>query len=472
MDGRQAIGLKHLVRMHSLQRKLTIWMVVCITAVALLAGVVSFISAFREAYELQDDQLRQLAVLLNHHQIMSPATLQSAADNPLPIDAEARIFIQDLNLASIPAVATPGKAAAAPALHLAGPLQPGLQTVLADGTYWRVFVVQLADGHRLALAQDTELRNEIALGGAMRTLLPFVVLIPLLVYILRFVIGRVFSQVHGLAHCLDSRDDTDLEPIDTTGVPDEIRPFVDAINRLLDRVARALDARRRFIADAAHELRTPLTALSLQVESIDMPTLTAPARLRVERLRAGLQRTRSLIEQLLSLARAQNQGAAAGADGALLLGPVDINSVFRDILEVLMPLADAKEIDIGVIEPVCVPCRQNATDIHTLVKNLVDNAIRYTPGQGQIDLQASRSGDVVVIIVTDSGPGIPEDEMARVFDPFYRVPGSSELGSGLGLSIVQNLCVALHGQVSLANRYHDGQIRGLVAEVRFPAGDN
>lgn len=449
--------------MHSLQKRLMLWVIGSIGVVALLAGAVSFVSAFREAYELQDDQLRQLAVLLNHHLIVSPSAQQTTADTlngEMVVDAEARIFIQDLSLEP------PPSAGNGPALHQVGPLQTGFQTVLTNDTYWRVYVVQLANGHRLALAQDTDLRNEIALAGAMRTLLPFVILVPLLVYIVRVIITRMFASVQALATSLDWRDETDLTPIDTAGVPNEIRPFVDAINRLFDRVAGTLAAQRRFVADAAHELRTPLTALSLQVESIDMPTLPVAAQSRVERLRAGLQRARSLVEQMLSLARAQNQAEEVLPAKTPV---VDINAVFRDIIEVLMPLADAKAIDLGVIDPVCVLCAQNANDLHTLVKNLVDNAIRDTPAEGQIDLQARQLGNEVVITVADNGPGIPDAELVRVFDPFYRVLGSNELGSGLGLSIVQNLCHKLHGRITLSNRYQDGARVGLLAEVHLPA---
>ena len=222
----------------------------------------------------------------------------------------------------------------------------------------------------------------------------------------------------------------------------EVRPFAVAINRLLARVGQSMESQRRFVADAAHELRSPLTAMSLQAERLAEAEMSSVARERLTVLRQGIERGRSLLDQLLTLAKAQS-----ATD--LPKSPVSVQSIYRRVLEDLMPLAEAKHIDIGVEGALDAEVWASELDMIAVVKNLVDNAIRYTPEGGRVDLSVGVSEGKVVLRIQDSGPGIPLAERDRVFDPFYRTLGSEQIGSGLGLSIVQTIANRIGAEIRL-----------------------
>ena len=311
------------------------------------------------------------------------------------------------------------------------------------GERWRLLVIGPASGPRYAIGQRTAARDEIARDSALRTTLPLFVLIPILLLVVGFLIRRIFRPVRRLALALDRREEHDLGAIADADLPSEIHPFVVAINRLLARVARSIQLQQRFVADAAHELRTPLTALTLQAERAEAAATPAETLERLGTLRLGLKRTRSLLDQLLILARAQ----AAGRDAA---EPVSIQPVVREVLEELMPLADAKGIDLGMASASDEWIAASEVDLKTLLRNLVENAIRYSSSGGRVDLAVLRDAGRVVLLVDDSGPGIAEAERDRVFDPFYRVLGTAQAGSGLGLSIVRAIADRIGAQVSLS----------------------
>ena len=199
---------------------------------------------------------------------------------------------------------------------------------------------------------------------------------------------------------------------------------------------------RRFIADAAHELRSPMTALSLQAERLAQADMSAPASDRLHTLRQGLDRARKLLDQLLSFARAQSTSSRSGIR-------LSVQQLYRQVLEDLLPLAESKSIDIGITTAADALLEVDAVDLLTLVKNVVDNAIRYPPSGGRVDLSVGLGPETVLLEVTDSGPGIPEEERLRVFDPFYRVLGSEQIGSGLGLSIVQTIAQRIGAKITL-----------------------
>lgn len=431
----------------SLQFKLSVWIACGILGIALAAGIFSFISAFMEANELQDDQLRQVAALIDQNTIPSTSDMTETEYKALQIDSEARIIIQELKPASTNILASE--------LIFPASLPDGIQTLKIKHDHWRVYVKTLLTGHRVALAQDTALRDEIARDGALRTLLPFIILIPVLVGMTSVLIQRMLKPIRLLADSIDSRSEQELGSLRVDDVPSEIKPFIDAINRLLLRVARSIEIQQRFVADAAHELRSPLTALSLQAEGLEASDMPIQTKARVGKLREGLKRARSLLEQLLALARVQEQQKTP------ITTTVSVQQVFRRVLEDLMPLAEAKNIDIGVLNSTDVSITANETDLFTLVKNLADNAVRYTPQNGQIDLDVTTQNGRTVITVQDTGPGIPIEEQARVFDPFYRVLGNDEIGSGLGLSIVKTIVERMNGNIRLKNVTTADEITGL-----------
>ncbi len=290
--------------------------------------------------------------------------------------------------------------------------------------------------------------------------MPFLILVPVLLLVVAHLVRKIFQTVAYLSVGIDKRGEQELHPIALEPLPSEIRPFVEAINRLLGRVRQSMDAQQRLIADAAHELRSPLTALSLQAERLAATEMSTNAHERLDTLRRGIERGRTLLDQLLSLARAQSSAE-------MPISAVSVLQVYRRVLEDLIPLADNKGIDVGVVSNLDARVLVDEVDLITIVKNLVDNAIRYTPAGGRVDLSVLAADRAITLVVEDSGPGIPEAERERVFDPFYRVLGSEEIGSGLGLSIVRAIAARVGAKVSLGVATQAGS--GLRVMVTFPS---
>lgn len=440
----------------SLQFRLSAWLCLVILAIAVAAGIFSYLSAFQEAIELQDDQLRQMAALIHRQQL--PLTPAPPMD-PLDGDPQSRVLVR---LLPSPGAHPPEPAGLLPDVPVN--LPDGIHTLRSGRTSWRVVIKTLAPGSRVAVGQRTEVRDEIARDSAQRTLTPFLILIPVLLLLVGGLIRNMFRPLKTMARDLDRRSEQDLREVTPAHLPSEIRPFVVAINRLLSRVGQSVSMQRRFVADAAHELRSPLTALSLQAEQLDAADMSAHARERLAVLRSGIRRTRSLLDQLLTLARVQDSSRERTQ-------MVSVQQVFRQVLEDLMPLAEVKNIDVGVVGTQDARVTAPEADLKTLVKNLVDNAIRYTPSGGQINLSVHASEGQVILQVTDTGPGIAPEERQRVFDPFYRVVGQDEVGSGLGLSIVQTIADRLEAKIDLGYASEPTQ-SGLRIAVTFPQAAN
>ena len=365
-------------------------------------------------------------------------------------------------------------------LPLPATLKNGFHAFRNQNLDYRVYVHRLRDGSRIAVSQETRIRDQIARQSALYATLPLLLLVPVLLAVMLMLIRLMLRPLAELSRTVNARQENDLQPLPKTDLPTELQPFVNAINGLLGRTGAAMESQRRFVADAAHELRSPLAALSLQAERLHAAPMSPEATERLETLQAGIRRSRHLLEQLLLLARAQNarwgQGQAA-ATAASAPAAVAVLPVMRRVLEDLLPLADQKGLNLGISAAPGVTHDAEADErirvaademaLYTLLRNLVDNAIRYTPAGGQIDLWVDQRGADVVMAVQDDGPGIPAEERARVVDPFYRVLGTGESGSGLGLSIVDTLVGNLKGRLRLDDAV--GHTHGLLAEVTLPA---
>ena len=414
----------------SIRLQLSFFLSLAIFVVAIAAGVFSFLSAFDEAHELQDDTLRHVAALVDrqHLRLATPGEdARAKVSNGVPeADEESRVIVQYLRGVG------PDAAASDATLRLTLPttLADGLQTLDVGSESFRVLVKTTAQGDKIAVAQATAVRDEIARNSALRTLMPFLILVPVLLLIMADLLRKMFRPITALALEIDQRSDQALHPVRDSHLPIEVRPFVVAINRLLARVAQSMEAQRRFVADAAHELRSPLTAMSLQAERLADTEMSDRARDRLASLRRGIDRGRNLLDQLLTLAKVQTTPDE-------LRAPVSVLSVYRRVLEDLLPLAEAKNIDMGVEGEQDAQVWVSELDLMAVVKNLVDNAIRYTPAGGRVDLSLARAQARVVLTIQDNGAGIALGERDRVFDAFYRTLGSEQVGAGLGLSIVK-----------------------------------
>lgn len=437
----------------SLRFRLSIWLSCAVALIGAAAGVFSFVSALAEAHELQDNQLRQTAFLISRLDAVpaSPLARERAGDP----DYNQRVVVRYLRSASgapVPKAARPPE--------FSDLLGDGLHTVAVGPELWRVFVRTGKTGVRVAVGQQTRVRDSIALASAARTLLPLLVLMPLLAVLVTLLVRHMFRPFRQLEDELKRRSEHDLAELSRAGLPSEVWPFVSQINHLLARVGAAIAAQRRFIADAAHEMRSPMTAMSLQADRLAAAEMPAEARSRLRDLTAGLRRTRDLLDQMLTLARTQDgeRGVRQG---------VSVQSVIRAVLEDLAPLAEAKRIDLGLVDDVDAQLFCDPVELKMLVKNLVDNAIRYTPDQGQVDIALAWREGAVVLRVEDTGPGIPAAERERVFDPFYRILGSGKLGSGLGLAIVRTVALRMGAEIRLLSSTMGAS--GLLVHVIFPA---
>lgn len=405
----------------------------------LIATIASFVMAYTEAKEFQDDMLRQLATLgaresgLSHSQ---PSSADEVVQDP---ESLVQIF-------SLPSKSQPA--------WLSTSLTPGFHTLSAGTKTMRVFVYDQASGLRKVVAQPTDVSDEIAINSALRTMLPLLLLLPVLFWFITRILGREFAPISQLSEHLDEQSVDNPSPLDGTGLPSEIAPFVHAINRLLLRVGQLFNQQKRFIADASHELRSPLTALSIQIQNLGQAGTLQEMQQRVEPLQSGVERAKQLTEQLLSLARMQ-----AGPE---VTSVVDVNALVLDLLAEYQPRSEAKQIDLGLDGIDHFALNTSSESLRLILRNALDNAIKYTPEGGEVTIRLAKEAGSAVIEVIDSGPGIPEDELTRVFDPFYRIPGTTGTGSGLGLSIAREAATRLGGELLLLNRHPN---QGLV--VRY-----
>lgn len=430
---------------NSLQFKLSFSIAICILGFALIAGMVAFKSAYDEAHELQDDVLRQVSGFITQDSLSSNALSNGEYDKVG--DAESHIIIKQLGNTS-------GLLSIPPSTF------DGLHSLQIDGKQYRAFVKTMNSGERIAISQPTSFRDEIASDSALRTVMPFLLMLPILLFIIAYLVRNIFQPIKKLSDEIDRRSDNELHSIEGVNLPTELRPFVVAINRLLERVNQSVVLQRRFIADAAHEMRSPLTALSLQAERIAQVQMSPESHERMSALRQGINRNRNLLEQLLTLAKAQSPTVMPEK-------PTSIQAVFRRVLEDLMPLVEAKHLDIGVEGQGDALVLVSELDLSTIIKNLVANAIRYTPDYGRIDLNVHQKDGHVIINVRDNGPGIPIQERSRVFEPFYRSLATSQGGSGLGLAIVKAIAEKIGAEVRLEYSDEINQ-SGLFVSVLLP----
>ena len=361
-------------------------------------------------------------------------------------DPEARIVVQRL---------ATHQALASARLALPADLTAGFHTIDVGGKQWRVYVRILKSGERIAVAQATQMRDEAARDSALRTLLPLLALIPLLVFVSRRLVSAGLAPVRALARVADAQLEDRPAALPTAQVPEEITPFVQSINRLLERINRMMDQQRRFIADAAHELRSPLTALSVQAQNLRQAGSLEAMRERVVPLLAGIERARHLTEQLLNLARTQ-AGSGSEAD-------VHVSAMARELIAEYLPLAEAKRIDLGLDETASLSLHAAPEALRLILRNGLENALKYTPEGGEVTLRLMSDQDNAVIEIVDNGPGIPPSERERVFNSFYRVPGTPGEGGGLGLAIAREAAIRLGGNVSLHERQEGS---GLVFRYR------
>ena len=440
--------------MNSVRARLLVWLLGGVLFVGAVGGWFVYRNALVEADAFFDYHLRQTALLLSDQPVeylLNPAIPQTTADYDFVVQVwtldGVRVYLSRPH-ADLPVITT-----------------LGFSTASTSEGHWRMFGVQ-APTKVIQVAQPMRVRERQAVDLALRTLTPFVLLMPILVIFIWFAVGHSLEPFKRLTSLVESRKVTALDPLPAANLPGEVQPLVGALNDLLARLGAALERERGFMADAAHELRTPLTALHLQMGTLARATNEVERADAMERLSAGVQRAIRLVEQLLSLARQEPR-----AD--VVRRRLRLDDLAREVVAEMVPLADARKIDLGISASQPAYVLGDPESLRTLVRNLVDNAVRYTPVGGTVDISVHDSNEPesrhgAVLRVVDTGPGIPADERQRVFDRFYRPPGTSPPGSGLGMAIVKAIADAHGAAIVLGSGLGD---TGLIVSVSFPSAD-
>lgn len=430
--------------MRSIRTRLLLSLLALLAAAAGAIGWITYRQVLAETQSLFDYQLRQMALSLRDQGEIAPGQAGALADEQL--DFVVQIWSAD------------GRSIYASREHAALPARAlfGFADIAAGGQTWRTFSVA-ARGRVIQVAQPIAIRQALAANAALRSIAPLLWVAPLMLLLAGWLVTRTLAPLRRVAAELRGRDARTLQPLPAEGLPEEISPLVNALNLLLGRLSEALGAQRAFVADAAHELRSPLTALKLQ---LDLLRRAADDTTRAEATRSlagGIERAVRLVEQLLALARSE-------PDAPVVREPLELGELARQAVADLVPLATSRGTELVVDAEARVMLTGERVALTALVRNLVDNAIRYSPHGSRVELSVQREGSGALIRVDDDGPGIPAADRERVFDRFYRRDSGDAAGSGLGLAIVRGVAQRHGGSVALEASPRGG----LRVTVRLP----
>lgn len=446
--------MKRLGRSTSLQARLLALLMGLVTLVWLGAALLIWVDARQELDELLDGHLAQAAALLVVQQ--THAEDDDVADAPSLHKYAPKVAFQvfhdgQLVMRSANADTTPMSTR-----------NQGFETVrLADGARWRVFVTRSVQRDVLVVVgEQTDSRSSILWAVLRSMLLPLLLVLPFLGLAVWLAVRQGLAPLRQLSHLLGQRRTLALEPVKLPDMPAEMQPMVQALNELFERIERMVASERRFTADAAHELRTPIAAIRAQAQvALGSGDDKAQHDHALQVTLAACDRAVHLVEQLLCLARLESVPANR-------FSALDLSAVTRRVAADLAPNAMARHQSLELDADQA--CRVVGDDmlIGVLVRNLIDNALRYSPDGARVLVSVTSESEKTVLRVEDSGPGMTEAEMARLGERFYRVLGSAQPGSGLGWSIVKRIghVFGVELQTSRSSR-----LGGLAVTVHWPA---
>lgn len=423
-------------RPHSLQGRLTAMVLSVVLTVWLATAALTWLDVSHELDELLDGHLAQAAALLVVQQAQELEEGDRGVDTPTLHRYAPKVMFQvfhenRLTLRSANAPVTP-------MVERSKQFKTGFTTVQMAGSAWRVFATYGAeDDVQVYVGEQTGSRNDILLAVLRSTLWPMALALPLLALALWWAVYRGVAPMRRLGHALAERQPAAVLPLALNDVPSEMVPMVDALNALFVRIATLLESERRFTADAAHELRTPIAAIRAQAEVALGETAEGPRRQALHNTLEGCDRAARLVEQLLTLSRLDAVAMPASA-------PVDMSALVRRVVAELAPKAISKNQTLELDAAESCHLQGDEILLTVLVRNLVDNAVRYSPGMARVKVSVQQQDGRVVLRVEDSGPGMTEGELQRLGERFFRVTGNTESGSGLGWSIVRRVA-AVHG---------------------------
>lgn len=444
--------------MMSIRRFLLASIAVVMVGTSIIVSVVTYVEAYHEVDELFDGHLAQqgriLALLAESSAgVIDPAIMRPSSPGHY---YERYVAIQRWSAEGNLLLAS----ASVPETPLAS-FTAGLSRTEINGDRWHVFTQRLSNGDWLMVAEGARAREELVHGAARAVVMPFVIAVPLALLLMALVIRRGLRPLSTLQRAVRARDPGNLQPLETSAVNvAELAPLERAINELMAQVMAALAREQRFTADAAHELRTLLTVLKLHAHNAANLKSREDVHASLVQLQAGVDRATRMVSQLLSLARLDPEDADALKEKSALL------PVVRQVLADLTPMAERHRQNLeceGVEASLSVLLRREALDI--LLRNLVENALRYSPADTDVSVLATTAGDRVKITVEDEGEGVSAEQAERVLERFYR--GRQDgLGAGLGLSIVSRILTLAGGELLFIPRNSTQKARVVVTLPR------
>jgi len=433
--------------MKSLRVQLSVFLLASALVVAALIGFFTYRQTLEQNEELFDYQLRQTALSLRDQGVAERLHPDLSPEEALDVVVQIWTMNGTVVYFSHPGTPLPDRATL------------GFSNIEAGGQRWRVYSMS-ARNRIIQVAQPLQIRRDLAAAAALRSLSPLLAFVPLMALLVWLLVGRALHPLKRLAREVTQRDVGALGEVSEQGLPSEIAPVAHALNDLLTRLHRAFLGQRAFVADAAHELRSPLTALKLQLQLLDKAGDETSRHAALRELNEGVDRASRLIGQLLTAARTEP------GDAAVVHQPVDLAETMRRVIAELFPMAHSRRIDIALDAPDApgrLMIEGDSDQLQILMRNLVDNAVRYAPEGGVVRASTQRKEHEIILAVEDSGPGIPAADRLQVFQRFYRGQTHGQPGSGLGLAIVKNIADAHHAEVRLS----DSALGGLRVDVCF-----
>jgi len=420
----------------SLQGRLLALVLGMVTLVWLVSAVVTWYDVRHELDELLDSHLAQAAALLVARQDVEIGESEQRIDAPSLHRYAGKVAFQVFHEGRL--VLRSANASAAPMVARERGFETGFETVAIGREHWRVFATRGA--HRdiqVYVGEQLESRGSILWAVLRSALWPIAIALPLLAIAAGWAVYRGLRPLRQLERTLAQRRADALEPVHLPDAPSEMAPMLAALNALFQRIDGLLASERRFTADAAHELRTPIAAIRAQAQVAMGEADDAIRREALKKTLEGCDRATRLVAQLLTLARLEALAAPPQGD-------VDLAAVARRVVADLAPAAIAKGQAIGLDAPHPAHVAGDETLLEVLVRNLVDNAMRYSPPAARIEVSVVESASEVSLCVEDSGPGMEAAQWERLGERFFRVTGNEASGSGLGWSIVRRIA-AVHG---------------------------
>lgn len=446
-------------RFQSLQLRLLVPLLGLVALIWLGSTIMSIGEASDEVGDLLDGHLAQTAGLLVAHQSqLNQDETKGLAAAPSVNKYDRQVAFQVFHNGTL------AMRSANAGLTPMSPKDHGFKTVqMADGERWRVFSTRGAEPDvQIYVGEQAQARNAILWALLHSLLMPLLLALPLLALGGWWAVRQGLAPLRQLSHVLGQRRPHELKQVKLADLPTEMQPMVDALNALFERIETMVLSERRFTADAAHELRTPIAGIRAQAQvALGAGADAGQRQHALQATLAGCDRATRLVEQLLTLARLE----AASDAGASAATRVDLCAVARRTAADLAPTALARHQTLELEASASCTVTGNDLLLGVLVRNLIDNALRYSPDGARIWVCVSSEAGQTLLRVEDSGPGMTASEMARLGERFYRVLGHERPGSGLGWSIVQRIAHLFNAQVQTSP---SDLLGGLAVSVRWP----